>query len=68
MRILAPRIVDDLVLVPRARRYPQHGWRAEVAHYPKDRDRSGVVLGEFFATQAEAHADAMRTVEGWPSP
>jgi hypothetical protein len=69
MRILAPRLIDDLLLVPHVRHFPTHGWRAEVCFTgARDGDRDGVVLGEFFATQAESHADAMRTVETWPSP
>jgi hypothetical protein len=68
VRILAPRIIEDLSLAPHVRHFPTHGWRADIAYYPRDRDRSGVVLGKFFATKAEAHADAMRTVESRPSP
>ena len=66
--MMYPQVTEKALLIPRVNYWPDHGWRAEVAHYPKDRDRSGVVLGEFFATQAEAHADAMKTVESWLSP
>jgi hypothetical protein len=65
---LAPRIVDYLMVDPHVRHFPKHGWRAEVCFYGElGGGEDGVLLGEFFPTQAEAHADAMRTVDAWPS-
>lgn len=62
---LFPRVIDNLLLIPRVRRWPHHGWRYEILI--DDLGDGDIAIGEFVATRAEAEEDAMRVVGNWPS-
>jgi hypothetical protein len=64
MKTLVPRLIDELLLIPRVNYWRDHGWRAEVVI--DDLKMGDIRVGPFVATRAEAHERAMASVNSWP--
>jgi hypothetical protein len=60
--MLTPRILDDLLLIPRVTQWP--GYRAEV--FFDDLGLGDIWIDHFVATREEAAERAMATLNNWP--
>jgi hypothetical protein len=61
--MLTPRILDNLLLIPRVTHWPQ-GYRAEVVI--DDLGLGDIWIDHFAATREEAAERAMATLNNWP--
>ena len=65
MKTLAPRLIDDMLLIPRVTHWPSHGWRGEVV--VDDLKMGDIKIGPFVATREEAHERTMASINSWPN-
>jgi hypothetical protein len=55
---ISPLIVGRATLTPYIRRWPEHGWRAEILI--DDQALGDIVISDFFETREEANRAALR--------